>query len=383
VMLWLETTGFVSMWIVTILRALGALRDRRQRNLWLAVLLIATATTMYQQPVATVLGKLIGSVHLIDLVRHLVAVIASTALLHLVLGAANRRQRTWALFAVAAAVTVVLMAIDSTAAPHARSLPLMPEWPSLYWFTLFGYNLIAFSIIAIVCWRYWRRARQWSLRWGLLVFGVGATCSCLLWIVFISLVITRDSAILRFVPPVTGAEEILLAAGVGLPLVPAVYRWVKNERWLWALWPLWSGLVAVAPQVRLITPRSRLAGRIAAVLSPELHVYRMVIEIRDAILILSNYIAPGVSDRACLVARKISPDDSDAIITACLVEAAKRAIVHNDTYPRTVNVAELGGRDLESEIAFLCDVNQVYKSSLVKGFVEQLTPTGDLAVRLP
>ncbi|WP_405166567.1 hypothetical protein OG203_16620 [Nocardia sp. NBC_01499] len=375
---WLETAGFVCMWVVTVLRAPAAVRDRRQRDLWLAVGLIALTTTLYQDPISEGLSRIVGGpVHLIDLGRNLCDVAAATVLIHLVLRAADRRQHTRALFAAAAVMAVVLIYFDLSSAPHQHFNGRTPEIPVLCWYLLMGYHLIADAIVAVICWRYWRRAREWQVRWGLLIFGIGAGFACLLWAVFICYLITPNRAILSYVPPLTGIEEILQAVGVALPMAPAVYLWAKNLQRGWTLWPLWSELITTTPQVTLMRPRARAVDTLTAVYSPEFRLYRMVIEIRDALLILTDHIAPSVIDRVSRTVENVGSDRVDAVTAACLIYAAQRARLYSHSHPRIANIAELGGADLEAELIFLLEVTRARNSPLVKGFVDQLTPAGD------
>ncbi|MFD6156472.1 MAB_1171c family putative transporter [Nocardia sp. NPDC060256] len=379
---WLETTGFVCVWIVTVLRAPAAVRDRRQRDLWLAVGLIALTTTLYQDPISEGLSRIVGGpVHLIDLGRNLCDVAAATALIYLVLRAADRRQHTKVLFTAAAVMAVVLIYFDLSSPPHQHFNGRTPEIPVLCWYLLMGYHLVADAIVAAICWRYWRRAREWPVRWGLLIFGVGAAFACLLWLVFICYLIIPNRAILSYVPPLTGIEEILQAAGVALPMAPAVYRWAKNLRTVWTLWPLWSELCTATPQVTLMRPRVRAVDTLTAVSSPEFHLYRMVIEIRDALLILTDHVAPSVLDRVRVTVENIGSDRVDAVTAACLIQAAQRARLHSRTHPRIATMAELGGADLETELVFLLQVTRARNSPLVKDFVDQLTPAGNTVAR--
>ncbi|MFI5783111.1 MAB_1171c family putative transporter [Nocardia sp. NPDC051570] len=379
---WLETIGFVCMWVVTVLRAPAALRDRGQRDLWLAVALIALTTTLYQDPISEGLSRIVGGpLHLIDLGRNLCDVAASTVLIHLVLGAALRRQHIKPLFAAAALMMALLIFFDLTSPPHGHFNGRTPQIPVLCWYLLMGYHLIADAIVVAVCWRYWRRAREWSVRWGLFIFGIGAAFACVLWMVFISYLITPVPAILSYVPPVTGIEEILQAVGAGLPIAPAVYLWAKNCGRSWILWPLWVELVTATPQVTLMRPRFRVVDTMTAVFSPELRLYRMVIEIRDALLILTDHIAPSAIDHVRRTVENSRPEHVDALTAACLIHAAQRARRHSRTHPQTLNMAELGGEDLEAELTFLLHVTRARNSALVKDFVDQLTPAGSVVVQ--
>ncbi|PXX54921.1 hypothetical protein DFR70_12262 [Nocardia tenerifensis] len=375
-MKWLEFAGLIGLWVVAVLRAPGAVRERHQRDLWLAVVLVAVTTTIYEEPVVAWLAQHIGSPRLIDMGRHVCDIGASTVLLHLISRVTNRRPRTALLLAAALSVVVALLLLDFAAPPHARSNLPAPELPSAFWATLFGYNLIANVIVATVCLRYWRAAREWPLRWSLLTFGAGTALVCLVWVMFLIYVFQRDTAYLRYDSLIIGVEEILRAVGAGLPLVPAMIRYVKNVGAVWQLWPLWAELTAAAPHVALRRNRFRALGMLTAVFAVQLRLYRMVIEIRDAMLVLDDYIAPSVAVRVDAVSRGVPARLRDAVRIACLMQAAQRAKLSRSVHPQSLNAAELGGTNFESELAFLLDVTRVRRSAAVRGFIDQLTPDG-------
>lgn len=181
---WSETTGLISLWGVALARAPSAVRNPRHRPLWLGVCLIAASSTLYQDPVVTYLGALIGDLNVIDLTRSLTHTASAGVLLYFVLVATGRQRHTTLLFCVVMLVVASTVWLYCTAPPHARSTISTPELPLLYWLLPFGFYLIVGAISTAVCWRHSDEADRGMLRWSLRVFGMSQFLGCVLWCLF-------------------------------------------------------------------------------------------------------------------------------------------------------------------------------------------------------
>ncbi|MFE9453465.1 MAB_1171c family putative transporter [Streptomyces sp. NPDC006739] len=100
----------------------------------------------------------------------------------------------------------------------------------------------------------------------------------------------------------------LLAAGAGAgttlwaPISTAVRGWFGTYRRYRALTPLWGELRAVLPEIRLIPPRGQFGPS-------QVHfaLYRRVIEIQDARMILRHYTDPRTFDWLAEATRRFPP----------------------------------------------------------------------------
>jgi hypothetical protein len=368
---WFETAGLVSLWLVAILRASGAARHPRQRPLWLGVCLIAVTTTLYQEPVIHTLGGLIGDLNLIDLSRHVSHTVSATVMLYFVLVATDRRRHTRLLISVGALTVAATIWLNLSAPPHARSTITTPELPLAYWLLCFGFYLVVDVISVAVCWRYAHQAEPRILRFSLWIFGLSRLFGCLLWILFPAYLMTHLAVLLGYVPTLTGLELLLQAASVLLPGIASTHQNLAQRRILWTLWPLWQSLTDAVPNITLPGSGSRLGTLLSTVGSLNWRLYRLVIEIRDAGLILRAYVTPATLAAAWQFAatRQIPLADLDAATAACWLETARQA-KRADQPPRLTvsDITGPGGKSLREEIEFLLKVARFYSGPLPAEF---------------
>lgn len=173
-------------------------------------------------------------------------------------------------------------------------------------------------------------------------------------------------------PLLMNVHGLLRAAAILVPTLFTFRRTAADISTAWRLWPLWRDLVQAVPHVALNKPR---AGRMVELLWPpvprNLLVYRKVIETRDAILILGEYVAPGaLEDARGRVAGSGVPEQrrTAAALASVLKEArqAKLAGVPGRPgeaagleLPAAIQTSAEGG-DLAEEARFLVDVAHAY-----------------------
>lgn len=129
-------------------------------------------------------------------------------------------------------------------------------------------------------------------------------------------------------PLMMNLHGLLRAAAILVPTLFVLRRTSADIATAWRLWPLWHDLVQAVPHVALTKPR---AGRVVELLWPpvprNLLVYRKVIETRDAILILGEYVAPGVPElaRSHVTGHGIPEQRRTAAALACVLKEARQA----------------------------------------------------------
>lgn len=173
-------------------------------------------------------------------------------------------------------------------------------------------------------------------------------------------------------PLIMNVHGLLRAAGILVPTLFTFRRTAADIVTAWRLWPLWRDLVQAVPHVALNKPR---AGRVVELLWPpvprNLLVYRKVIETRDAILILGEYVSQGALDlaRGQVAGRGVPEQRRTAAALASVLKEARRTKLDGlpgqpgETAGLELTVAiqtsDKSG-DLADEARFLVDVAQEY-----------------------
>jgi hypothetical protein len=365
-----ELTGALALWAVILLRASTAFRSRQQRMLLLAVIGLAGSVTVYLDPVSALINRNLVFAQSCGLIMNIWGVLSSALILVFVL-AATSRSRAGLVYGVTAVVSVVLVVLNATVAPHAgcvTSAAVPVPWYSAFWWILVSAHLVATIPCAILCGRYgYRASEDRSLRTGLLLLAAGFVSSSVFWGVLVFGYLLFKAKLLGVLFPLNiGMTAWLMTFGAAVPLVLGVNRRVAELIARRRLRPLWQVLVEQAPHVALDVPTTRTG------LLTSLRLYRCVIEIRDAILVLRDYVTVHtVGDaRDHVQANGVPPDEVEATVTACWLEAAIRAkIAGAAPEPISQVPAPLGGNDLRGEVDFLVVVARARRSALVTDFI--------------
>ncbi|MEU5429125.1 MAB_1171c family putative transporter [Streptomyces olivoreticuli] len=369
---WVENGGIVALWAVAVVRAPQGIRHREQRPLWFAIVMIALAMSMHLDPVTAVLSRLIADAHWIDLSTHLFSIVDAAAVLWFIFGAAGRQRRTAPVFGAALAVMVTLVLLDLGGPAHARN-QIAPSRdiasvPDAYWWVFFAFHLTADTTCGIVCWSYGRRpGTPRLLRLGLRLFGTGILLASLLWVLKLFYLQTRSTAFAPLFSPVTGVEAAFMAVGAALPVLARTRDHLRDRRSYRGLDRLWQDLTSTTPDV-VLRPGNRLG---AAAVPLQLLLYRRVIEIRDAMIVLRNYVPPSTLGvvRTHVAGQGVPEPLVDAHVTACWLAAALHAKRSGlDPQAQTANLAGPGAQDLAEEIGSLLEVASAYRSPAVHAY---------------
>ncbi|MCP2262240.1 hypothetical protein LX15_005974 [Streptoalloteichus tenebrarius] len=367
----LELVGVASMWLVAFVKAPQALRHPQQRALWLAITTIAVAMSLRLEGVDRVLQGLVGDPHTIDVARQVFATADSAALLCFVLLAAGRARLIMPVLLVSGVVITALLWIDSASPPHARNVVNADPGPSpAYWGLYFAFLFVADFVCAVVCCFHGRQADHRPLRVGLLMFGTGMGLACFLWILFLLYLATESQVALALLSPVTGIEALFLAGGVLVASSAALFRPFVALAALFELRPLWRDITAAVPTVVMVEAHRG----VTLLTAPSLRVYRTIIEIRDGLLFLRNYVSPATLEaaREHVVAHGVADDLLDATVTACWLVAALDARRRGEEpQPEPPNLVSQGGTQLDTELHFLRQLSRAYRSPLVRDFARR------------
>ena len=375
----LEVVSVVCMGLVLLLRLPDVVRPGQLRVLWAAVATAAAAIALNLDVVTEAISVVAGLTHLSTLARDLCGVVAVVAVVYFVLvtAVADRRVR-WLLGGAGAVVVVGLLVLDLVAPSHAEHRTPVDGCPipcPAYWAVLALVHLAADVSMALLCWRYGRSGENPLLRLALRLFGLGATFFVLFWASAITYLVARLAWIPAFFGLLVGCGGLFLAAAVSVPLAQSLRTRLTDLRSYWLLWPLWRDLVEAVPRIALVHPRSRLWDLLSGIRPLGLLLYRQVIEIRDAILVMADHTAPEVvrAARDHVAATDLRGRTASAAVMACWVEVAR--LGGRDGSARRCDlpaVAEHGGENLPAEIGFLLTVARVRRSALVRSFVEAI-----------
>ncbi|MGW3493126.1 MAB_1171c family putative transporter [Streptomyces sp. NPDC001020] len=378
------------LWLVTAWRAPAAWRDPGKRVLWTAFLALAVAMTIRPHIVAAPMDARLRVNNLSALCKHLSGIVAAHSVLTFVHRMAEEKaaglktSRLHVVFPVAAAVVIVGL-FFATPQPH-EAVDLLTEYATDWRIAVYGVLFTAYLGTALfsasrLCWRWGRQPDTGLLGRGLRLTGIGTTIG-IAYAVHRFLTVT-----LRFLgrsPVATSTSEaisslllfsalVFIVSGSTLPALGRLHRWSREFRDLLQLYPLWLSLTEAVPAVRLDPPQ----GRTSETLHPR-HVhdrlYRRTIEIRDAVLVLSDHASASLRDQAHahVAASGLIGAQADVAAEACWIIGAKKSRQRNEPSSGEPLPPASGGRDLPSEIHALKQLARAYSSDLTRTFAAKL-----------
>ncbi|MFI1917274.1 MAB_1171c family putative transporter [Nocardia sp. NPDC020380] len=235
-----------------------------------------------------------------------------------------------------------------------------------------GIYLCAYTVglvrIVVLC-RTWLpqvREQPW-LRRGLVLLAAGSLISLGYSVGKVAAIVAAWAGVsayelnTKIAPGFASAGATIMLVGYLCPsLLPKGVSAVRHARALPQLHPLWSALRAATPELADAAPAVR--G------SVQDRLYRRVIEIRDALLILQPHLSPEITARAARAADdlRISGADRAAAVEAGRIALALRA--HRDGVPpvdRGETFQRPGEPSFPGELAWLVAVATAYRDSPV------------------
>jgi hypothetical protein len=374
----LQIVGVFALWGVTALRVPAVLHQPAQRPLWFAVTLAATAISLQIQSIfRTCVRTLDISPHTATLGREFLGLFAATAILDFVLQVGKFQIASFFTYPLASLILIALFLMDlQSGSPSIHVVPSdssrAPAPCTAYWVTLLTYHLVANAAGLILCWTSSRNASHGPLRVGFRLFAMGIGFAELLMALSLLHLWTRWSILLDLFPTVTGLESVFYAAGASVPLVQISHRTLQNLKVIYKLHPFWRTLVAAVPEIALKPPHGRIRDTLSFLLNSKFHVYRINIEVHDALLVLSGRVPATVllQARTYVEAENLSANaTADAALVACWVTFALHAAPAFAARQDAVDLSEMNRGDLEDDMLLLLDIAEIYQSSLPRVFL--------------
>ncbi|MFC7533393.1 MAB_1171c family putative transporter [Actinoplanes sp. GCM10030250] len=317
-----------ALWVIVLARLPGLRRDHRQRVLWASFLACALAVSLA--------APAIRAGRDVPVAAHLCGVTAAFLLLRfisLVTGTGRGRAQLALLGAVLIAMTV-LAARGIATTPPRLTAGITPAQMA-YWTVFEGYLAVVVALCARACLALGRSAPRGMLRVGLVTMGAGLSLISAYAGSTVILVDLRGSGLpLDFgqwqpwTVAVRRTGVVLYLAGGSVPAAARLRTVLGAYRTLLVLRPLWSAMRRAFPQMVLWRP-ARSAVEARGVAGVRLRLYRRVIEIRDGMLALRDF----------LPADAAQPHNA-ALEDAALVDAALDDAALEDAAPEDAAVAE-------------------------------------------
>ena len=373
-----KDTVLALLWAVTLWRLPAALRVPRQRALWTAFASIAAASTLGQPGVVALVDRLAGIHNLSTLGKNLLGIVGSAAILDFVVAIARPRSlpRARRALTVLASVSMAALTVLFTLTPRPAEVSdfYQANVGSLsgtaYCMVFTGCLGIAMSVATWLFWGYSRHAGAAWLRTGLRLLGAGTALGALyslLRTVLMLLGFLHPRVISGTATTVADAVEnaaiSLIIVGSSLPAVGVLWRSVRDWRALRRIQPLWAELTGAVPDI-VLDARSHL--------TPRVRLHRTVIEIRDAVLVLSSYVPEHVREQAERTAelcgvqgdRRTALAEAIWLRTACAAKLDGAAIVRGpERQPAPSSTMAL---DFDAEVARLLVLSEAYHSAAAR-----------------
>jgi hypothetical protein len=359
----------VLLWVTVVLRLPTLWRDAQQRAVWATLTSLAVAKTVATPGVNALVGELIPQARVIP---HLFGVVTAFFLLRFIslitdYDATHPRAGRYQVLLATSVLLTMIVLVDATPegirtkGTEVMSTPISPA-AAAYWVVLNGYLGTVLAIATALFWRISRSAPAALLRNGLYAMAAGTFLIALYAVLKTGLIVAHSFGATMSVDRIEPTGNALRAFGVILGVVgaavPATGKLrsvVHAYRSLWALRPLWRVMRRTFPDV-ILFPRRRALLELAGVDEVQLRLYRRVIEIRDGMLTLRDYLPPGA-----LAEARTYVGDNPALIEACGIALALRR--HRSGAAPTEDGdrwADIGG-EIADEVSWLSAVSAAYR----------------------
>jgi len=366
----LDTSVLVLLWGTVLARLPILRRSARQRALWATLFLLALVKTTASPGVQ---DRLAGAVEHGRLLPHLLAVGCVFFLLRfvsLVTDLYRVRPRAQAVQVGLLCLVLLLLVALAASAPHGirvRGAPVVTPTDPLsvvaYWVVLEAYLGGILAVATALFWRTGRTAPAGALRVGLRCIAVGlllnsgyAAHKAVVVVAQAGGVALPTAAAAAVLDAARGLGVLLALAGALAPVAGRLRAAVRAHRSIRALDPLWRLMRTAFPELVLLGRRPAVAERLA-LHEAHLRLYRRVIEIRDGLLVLRDYLpaeAPAAA-AAFLAARGSGAAEHLALAEACCIRLALHRYRTGGRAPGDARWTAVGA-DLTDEVHWMSRV---------------------------
>lgn len=379
-----EQVAIALLWLVVIWRLPCARRSPIKRSLWWALLWLGLALTAHLPPAIAATDRFTGIANLSGLIVYSLGICSGAAMLDWVAAVSPPASASGMLrfrrpFA-ATAIGLLAVLFIAAPCPEAREFVVAAEGDKAAIIAVgtfevyFGYAMIAASRML---WAAVGKATSrclnvgvWLMTAGTLagsLFAVGRCALFTAWMVGLRVPGGNNLAL-----PVTRAPLILavllMVLGISVPTVEAGRHNLSKIRNLLALRPLWSELSTAVPGVVLGTPPT-LLDDLTGVRYLSIRLLRRTIEIRDAALLLRQYVSceDWREIRSNLSASGLRGDDFEAAAQAVWIGLGLRAR-ERGAAPEggSADLPAHGAAELADEARWLRRVAAARKSAAVR-----------------
>ncbi|MGK4579630.1 MAB_1171c family putative transporter [Kitasatospora sp. HPMI-4] len=375
------------LWLVSAWRAPAALRTPGKRPLWAAFTILAAEMILSHDAVARRFDLAVGINSLSALLKHLAAVTAAACVVAFLADASaadGTKIPHWdrLRLAIPGATVAAMVACFALANRPSEALDIFTADPHDPWVVLYGITWLSYFGWAIyattrLSWQWSKHPGPRPLRMGLTIISAGAGIG-ILYTLHKAAMLALSFFKIEIVSPSTDETlNVLLAIiplimvtiGSTLPAYDKAHRNLRDQRDLVVLYRLWRELTDAVPSVRLGSVRG-LASEAFDFRNSRNRLYRRTIEIRDAILTLSDHAPLHLREQAVFHASSagLLGDDLDQAAEACWIRAALQARLEDRAPTGSSAPPAAGGADLRTEISALRGIARFYFSSLASTF---------------
>ncbi|GGM79183.1 hypothetical protein GCM10012275_57220 [Longimycelium tulufanense] len=368
----------VLCWTVVVVR-ISALRSPRQRPVWFTLLTLGLGVTMLQSGLSRALNRLTG-IPLSSLVSGLLAVSLVTALLAFavrVWQGTDTGPAPWQRLRMGYALaTAVVMSVSFAftvmhdVPARDRFLPPVGTFNALtvYWLTYLSYMFVVNVWATVLFWRELPRVRSWLVRTAVLLLALATTVIVVYSGTRVAAVFSTTPELIRLGLLLSSTYFVLVALGCSVaaiePLAQGAVSWWHCTK----LYPLWRNLCHAVPHVALQKPRGWFLD-VLAVRNGQLRLHRRLIEIRDGLLVLRDWVTPADLERidAAVTGAGLNGDGAESARTACWLQVAIHAkqVGNPRIATEPLDLARHGGSDADSELRWLRAVAKEWRSPIV------------------
>ncbi|MFI9270135.1 MAB_1171c family putative transporter [Kitasatospora sp. NPDC052896] len=319
----------VMLWVVTCWRLPAAVRSPRQRSLWTAFAGLTVAITL-GLPALTAWIDRVSHVHNLTVpIKHVVGIVACGAVLTFVadisrpeLAARLRGPLRTAVLVASAGLAGTFSLLHQPTEVTDFYLAYPGSVPAACYALIFtGYLGGSMLVASWLFWTYGTRAGAGWLGVGLRILGAGTAAGVVYAVLRLCQVVLHlfdrpmfiGSAVLY---GIEWSAIALIVVGNSVPAVGVAWRGLRDWHTARRLGALWTSLTGAVPEVVLTAELGR---------GPRVRLHRLVIEIRDAELVLAPHAPDGLRERARRAAARtgLSGEPLDAMTEALWLRAAR------------------------------------------------------------